>query len=124
MKENLIIAGGIYTVGLIIFHLLFWRVFRWPNTLKTLNFVNRATIQVLNLSITFIFVIFAYISFVYPIELVNTDLGQSLTLLISCLWIFRAGQQVVFYRLKHFASIGLTLYFLSGAVFYGLPSLL
>lgn len=121
MNEKLIIAGGIYTIVLIVFHVLFWRIFNWPETLKSLNDVNRATIQVLNISITFIFVIFAYISFMHTQELLNTRLGRSLLILISGLWIFRAAQQVVFYKLKHKASVGLAFYFLLGSVLYGVP---
>jgi len=121
MNETLIIVGGIYTVGLIVFHLLFWRIFKWPETLVTLNSVNKATIQVLNISITFIFVIFAYVSFAHTNELLNTQLGKSLLVLISILWLFRAVQQVVFYKLKHKASVGLTVYFLIGAFLYGIP---
>ena len=121
MNEILIIAGGLYTVTLIIFHILFWRIFRWPETLGSLNHVNKATLQVLNISITFIFFIFSYISFMHTQELLNTQLGNSLLVLISCLWLFRAAQQVVFYKLKHKASIGLTVFFLIGAVLYGLP---
>jgi len=74
-----------------------------------------------SLSITFIFCIIAYISFAHTHELLNTQLGKSLLVLISCLWLFRAAQQVVFYKLKHKASIGLTFYFLTGAFLYGLP---
>lgn len=122
MKETLIFTGGIYTVGLIVFHVLFWKIFRWPETLRTLNFVNRATMQVLNISITFIFVIFAYLSFVYTRDLVNTGLGKTLIALISVLWTFRACQQVIFYKLKHSASIGLAIYFLVGATLYGIPA--
>jgi len=121
MKEFLIIAGGFYTIFLIIFHILFWRIFKWPETLESLNFVNKSTIQVLNISITFIFFIFAYISFIHTQELLNTPLGNSLLVLISCLWLFRAAQQVVFYKLKHKASIGLTIFFLIGAFLYGTP---
>jgi len=55
MNEILIVSGGFYTLVLIIFHLLFWRVFNWPETLMLLNDTNRATMQVLNISITFIF---------------------------------------------------------------------
>ena len=106
MNETLIIAGGIYTAGLVIFHLLFWRIFKWPETIMTLNYINKATMQVLNISITFIFVIFAYIS---------------LLVLMSILWLFRAVLQVVFYKLKHKASVGLTIYFLIGAFLYGVP---
>jgi len=121
MNEILIIAGGVYTIVLIIFHVLFWRIFKWPETLNSLNYINKATIQVLNISITFMFFIIAYISIVHTHELLTTQLGKSLLVLISCLWLFRAVQQVVFYRLEHKASIGLTFYFLTGAFLYGLP---
>ncbi len=121
MKEALIIAGGIFTVVLIIFHLLFWRIFKWPKTLRLLDSVNKATMQVLNVSITFLFFIIAYISFAHTNELLSTQLGNTLLVLISGLWLFRAVQQVVFYKLKQKASVGLTFYFLIGAVLYGLP---
>jgi hypothetical protein len=121
MNEIFIIAGGVYTVGLIIFHVMFWHIFKWPETLESLNYVNRATIQVLNISITFIFIIFAYISFAHTHALLNTQLGKSLLVLISCLWFFRAAQQVVFYKLKQKASMGLTIFFLIGALLYGVP---
>lgn len=123
MKEILIITGGAYTVGLIIFHVLFWRIFKWSETLQSLNDVNKSTMQVLNISITFIFGIFAYISFVHTNELINTRLGNALLILLSCLWIFRAVQQVIFYKLKHKASVGLALYFLVGAFLYGAPAI-
>jgi hypothetical protein len=121
MNEALIIAGGVYTVVLVIFHMLFWRIFKWPETLESLNYVNKATMQVLNISITFIFFIFAYVSFAHTQELLNTGLGNSLLVLISCLWLFRAAQQVVFYKLKHKVSVGLTILFLLGAFLYGMP---
>jgi len=121
MNEVLVIAGGVYTVVLIVFHVLFWHIFKWPETLGALNNVNKATMQVLNISITFIFFIFAYVSFVHTQELLNTRLGNSLLVLISCLWLFRAAQQVVFYKLKHKASVVLTIFFLIGAFLYGMP---
>lgn len=121
MNEILVMAGGVYTVLLILFHLLFWRIFKWPETLRSLDPVNRATIQVLNISITFVFMILAYLSLAHTRELLNTRLGNTLLVLISCLWLFRAAQQVVFYRLRHKASVGLAVYFLFGAFLYGLP---
>ncbi len=121
MNETLIIAGGVYTVVLIIFHVLFWRIFKWPETLESLSYVNKATMQVLNISITFIFFIFAYVSFVHTQELLNTQLGNSLLVLISCLWLFRAVLQVIYYKLKHKVSVGFTAFFLTGALLYGMP---
>jgi len=121
MNEILIIAGGVYTTGLILFHIFFWKIFKWPKTLEPLSHVNKSTMQVLNISITIIFVIFAYISFVHTHELINTQLGNTLLASISCLWILRAIQQVLFYKLNHKASIGLTFYFLIGSLLYGVP---
>lgn len=121
MNGILIISGGVYTVALIIFHVLFWKIFKWPETLEPCNYINKATIQVLNISISFIFFIFAYVSFVHTQELLETPLGHSLLALISCLWLFRAILQVMYYQLKHKVSIALTVYFSIGALLYGIP---
>jgi len=123
MNENLIITGGIYNIILIIFHISFWRIFNWPETINTLNRTNKSTIQVLNISITFIFVIFAYISLVHTKELLNTNLGNTLLIFMSALWLFRAIQQIIFYKLKHKASLGLFLFFIGGSVIYAIPIL-
>ena len=121
MNEVLVLAGGVYTLLLVVFHLLFWRIFKWPDSLKPLDRVNRSTMQVLNLSITFIFLIFAYVSLMHVDELLGTALGKSLLALISMLWVFRAIQQLVFYGVRHKASVGLALYFVVGAILYGIP---
>jgi hypothetical protein len=121
MGEALVVAGGIYTLTLIIFHLLFWRIFKWPETLAPLNFINRATMQVLNISLTFIFFIFAYISLLHTSELLNTQLGRTILALVSALWLFRAVLQLVFYGWRHKASAALAVYFLLGAILYGAP---
>ena len=120
--NELLIIGGIYTILLIVFHLLFWRIFRWPQTLEPLNRVNRSTMQVLNISITFIFCIFAYVSLAHTDELLSTPLGRSLIAWIALLWLFRALLQVLFYRLKHSLSIFLAVYFLLGSMLYGIPA--
>jgi len=77
--------------------------------------------QVLNISITLIFCIIAYISFAHTNELLNTRLGNTLLVSLSGLWLFRAIQQAAFYKLTQTASIALTFYFLVGALLYGLP---
>jgi len=121
MNEKLIIAGGLYNIALIIFHILFWRIFKWPESLGSLNSINKATIQVLNISITFIFFTFSYISLAHTQDLLNTDLGNTLLVLMSCLWLFRAIQQVIFYKLNHITSVGLTFFFLLGSSLYAIP---
>ena len=120
--DALIKAGGIYSFGFVVFHLMFWRIFNWDEDLRSLSFLNRAIMQVVNLSLTFVFVIFGYISLFHSKELLESSLGHSLLVLIALFWLFRAIEQVVFFKLKHWGSVIFLLVFLSGAVLYGIPA--
>lgn len=121
--ELLIKAGGIYNIVLVIFHLLFWRIFNWKEDLRSLSFLNRAIMQVLNLSLTFAFVIFSYISLVHTKELISTSLGQSLLGFIALFWLARSVEQVVFFKLKNWCSIAFLVFFLVGTVLYAVPAI-
>lgn len=119
--ELLIKAGGIYNIILVVFHLLFWRIFNWRDDLKTLSFLNRAIMQVVNLSLTIVFVAFAYISFVHTSDLLTTSLGRTLLIFMMLFWFARAIMQVVFFRLRHWGAVAFLVYFLAGGVMYGVP---
>lgn len=121
--ETLIKAGGFYTIALIVFHLLFWRIFNWDQELKQISYLNRATMQVLNISLTFAFVIFSYISLFHPTELLTTSLGNSLLVLIALFWLARAVQQIFFYKLRHWASWAFLILFVTGGVLYAIPAI-
>ena len=122
--EILIKAGGVYSLGFVIFHLLFWRLFDWDRDLRSLSFLNRAIMQVVNLSLTFAFVIFGAISLMHTRELLETPLGHSLLLLIALFWLFRAIEQPLFFKLKHWGSVAFFAVFLVGALLYGIPAIL
>jgi hypothetical protein len=79
--------------------------------------------QVLNLSLTFAFVIFSYISLVHTKELISTSLGQSLLGLIALFWLARSVEQVVFFKLKNWRSIAFLVFFLVGTVLYAVPAI-
>jgi hypothetical protein len=121
--EKLIIAGGFYTIGLIVFHLLFWRIFDWRQDLKRVSYLNRATMQVLNISLTFAFITFAYVSFAHTTELLTTPLGHSLLALMALFWLARSVQQIIFYKLHHRVSWAFLLLFLSGTLLYAIPTI-
>jgi len=55
--KQLLIAGSIYNLLFAIFHILFWKIFR-KTQLNKLDFLNRGIMQVLNLCLTFCFLIF------------------------------------------------------------------
>jgi len=121
MNETLIKLGGIYNILLIIFHMMFWRIFNWKQDLKSLTLLNQSIMQVLNISITLIFIIFSYISLAHTGELLNTRLGNTLLVLMSIFWFARAAQQVIFFKLKHWASWLFMVFFIIGGVLYGVP---
>lgn len=121
--ETLIKAGGIYNVILVLFHLLFWRIFNWEQDLRTLSFLNRAIMQVVNLSLTFVFIIFAYISIIHSNELLSTPLGKSLLVLMALFWLTRSIMQIIFFKLSHWGSVMFLLVFLAGSLLYGIPAI-
>lgn len=121
--DGLIKAGGIYSSLLVLFHLLFWKIFDWKEELSRLNRVNRAVMQVLNLSLTFAFAIIAYVSFTHTGELLATALGHTLIGLIASLWLFRSVLQIIFFKLEHWLSWVFLVYFLAGGAMYGIPFL-
>lgn len=121
--ESLIKIGGIYNIVLVVFHLLFWRIFKWKEDLRSLSFLNRAIMQVVNLSLTIVFVIFAYISLVHTNELLSTSLGKSLLSFMALFWVARSAMQVIFFKLNHWGSIAFLVYFLAGSLLYGIPAI-
>jgi len=120
--EILVKMGGVYCACFVVFHLLFWRIFKWGEDLQSVTFVNRAIMQVVNLSLTFSFVIFGYVSLFHTMELLESPLGHSLLVLIALFWLLRAVEQVVFFQLKHWGSAVFLVVFLSGALLYGIPA--
>jgi len=99
--ETLIIAGGFYNIGLVVFHLLFWRIFNWDSDLRDVSALNSAIMQVLNISLILVFAIFSYVSLVYTTELLTSDLGRTLLILMALFWLARSIQQIVFFKLHH-----------------------
>jgi len=120
--EILIKAGGVFSICFVIFHLLFWKIFHWREDLRSLSFLNRAIMQVVNLSLTFVFAIFGYLSLAHSEELLQSPLGHSLLVLIALFWLLRAVEQAVFFKLKHWGSVAFLVVFLLGSLLYGIPA--
>ena len=121
LSEVMILIGGFYNLGFAIFHLMFWRLFRWKRDLSSLTFINRSVMQILNLCLTFVFLLMAYISFFNTSELIQTNLGKALLVGFSLFWFLRMIEQIIFSRIRNLISIALTLVFLFGCVIYLIP---
>ena len=120
--DILIKLGGIYNFLLVIFHLLFWKIFNWNDDLQSLTFLNRAIMPVLNISLTLLFVMMGIVSLLHTQELLTTDLGKTLIIAMALFWLARSIQQIIFFKLKHALSWGFLLFFSLGAALYGIPS--
>lgn len=123
MMESLIKAGGVYNIALVVFHLLFWHIFNWKQDLQSLSFNNKAIIQVVNLCLTLVFALFAFISLVFSKELLTTPLGKSLLVFMALFWFARSFMQIVFFRLEHWGSIVFLVFFFAGGVLYAIPAM-
>ena len=97
--ELVVKLGGIYNFLLVIFHLSFWKLFNWPDDLRSLTFLNRAIMPVLNISLTLLFVVMGIISLMHTKELLTTSLGKTLLLCMALFWLARSIQQVIFFKL-------------------------
>lgn len=124
LAEILVFAGGFFNLAFALFHLLFWRLFDWKKDLTSLIFVNRAVMQILNLCLTFMFLVIAYVSFFHRQELMNTDMGITLLIALSLFWFFRMILQIIFFGVKNTVSIIFTLIFCIGGILYLFPVLL
>lgn len=119
--KTLLFIGGIYHVAFAVFHLSFWKLFGWKSDLAKLNRINRSIMQILNLRLIFVFLIFAAVSLFYADELLETRIGKFLLTGISLFWLARAVEQIVFFGLKQIASLLLFVAFLIGTIIYLVP---
>lgn len=119
--ETTVILGGAFNLAFAVFHLLFWRVFDWKRDLALLSRINRQVMQILNLCLMFALLIFAYISFFHTAELLRTNLGRALLLLISVFWFLRAAEQAIFFHLRRTLSVALFIAFIVGGLLYAYP---
>ena len=85
--------------------------------------INRQVMQILNLCLTLVFLIMAYISFFHSEELLSTSIGKTLLFAITLFWFLRMIEQIFFFGLKTTKSIVFTLIFLLGTVIYLIPAL-
>ncbi len=122
-NSHLLLAGGVFHLALAVFHLFFWRIFRWKEDLASLTRVNRAIVQILNLCLTFLFFVMAYVSFFHSAELISTSLGRTILASITLFWILRLILQIVFFGARHRLSILFIVIFLIGIVLYLIPFL-
>ncbi|NQV19423.1 MAG: hypothetical protein HQ534_12890 [Armatimonadetes bacterium] len=124
MKETLLFIGGFYNLAFAVFHILFWKIFKWKRSLRRLLPMDRAIMQVLNIRLIYIFFVFAYVSIFHQEGLISTQLGKVFIIIISLFWFMRAIEQIIFFGLKNLVSIVFMIISIIGAIFYLIPILI
>lgn len=91
-------AAAGYDVALAVFHLGFWRLFRWAEELPKLHPVNRGVVQALNVMLTCVFLFMAALLLLRPADLTGTPLGRLLLAGMTAFWVVRAALQPLLWR--------------------------
>lgn len=121
--ETIIVICGFYNIAFALFHFGFWKMFKWDSELKKLSFANKAIMQILNIQISYYFILTSIICFLFPTELLSTKLGNYFLIGSSIFWLIRTIQQFVFLRANHYKIHILTFIFLIGTILFLIPTL-
>lgn len=93
-----IYAAAGYNLAIAVFHLGFWRMFRWKEELAKLHPVNRGVMQVMNLMLMAFLFLMAAVLVLNAAEISATPLGRLLLAGLAALWVLRAILQPIFWR--------------------------
>lgn len=118
---RLIQIGGVINLLLVAFHLSFWKMFNWGESLASLSPDNRAVMQVLNLHTAYALGLFAVLSLFFANELSATKWGRIISLSITGFWILRGANQLVFWGLSLAGSWIILVICLAVAALYLIP---
>ncbi len=113
----LIKLGGWMSLGWLIFHCFFWRLFDWKSQLRKMSAVNRGVTQVLNLCLSFVFLLFALVSLLYADELLKPGLGRAALAGMGVFWLLRLIEQPVFFGFSRVSNIFSLLFAVTGACY-------
>ena len=120
-KTWLLYICGFYNLTFAVFHLYFWKIFRWKEDLKENSIANRAIIQILNIRLIYVFLLMAFIYFFYTNQLVTTEIGFVLLIGFLGFWTGRLIEQFIFLRVKSRMATILTVILFVGIIFHLLP---
>ena len=120
--KRLVQIGGVINLLFAAFHLSFWKLFNWQQSLAVLSSDDRAVMQVLNIHTAYVLVVFAILSFVFSSEMSASKLGRMVGMSIAGFWILRAVNEAVFWDLSSVRSWVLIVVCLVIAALYIIPS--
>lgn len=117
----MVLICAIYSFAFGIFHMFFWKFFKWKRDLRNLTKVNEGIMQILNIQIIFYFFFVSFVCFYFNQDLVKSELGLIFLAGNSIFWIIRFINQFLFLRFNDYRIHILSVVFFLGAVIFAIP---
>lgn len=114
---------AVHSFGFALFHLSFWKLFRWREDLAGISIASRAILQIANLRLIYLFSGVGLLCLLYPNELQTSPLGRAFLLGMSLFWIGRLIEQMIFLRFNRPLIHALSFLFVVGAALFAWPLL-
>lgn len=113
-KELFVISCGIFNISFGILHLFFWKLFDWKHDLQKISYYNRATVQILNLRMIYVFISVGFIMVLFRADIMYSILGDAILVGVLLFWLGRLIEQLIFFREKSLKVIALTIVIVIG----------
>lgn len=117
-RELIVISCGIFNISFGILHLFFWKLFDWKHDLQRISYYNRATLQILNLRMIYVFVSVGFIIVLFRTDIMYSALGDAILVGVLLFWLGRFIEQLIFLREKSFKVYALSLVIVIGLVLH------
>lgn len=114
-------VAAIFNLAFGVFHLFFWRLLNWSEQLKKVSPVNRAVFQALNICLTFMFFLMAYVFLFHANEVYASTVGKVLLIGMAVFWCLRAVIQIYLFDLSGRIHQFLLFLFIVGIILHIIP---
>jgi hypothetical protein len=118
---TILLLCALHSFAFAAFHLAFWKLFKWPASLRDTTLANRAILQIANVQLIWVFVLVGVLCLHFPDELATTTLGRWLLAGMSAFWAIRLIGQFAWLRVNRPLVHVLSVLFALGTVLFALP---
>ena len=119
--KTFIIIGGFYHLSWAISHVFFPKLFKWDKALEKIDFYNKSIMHIQSLFLLITFIIFGFAAFIFPNELINSNLGKYLIASFGMFWFFRSIAQIYYFGIKDKKANVFHLIFIFGFLIHLIP---
>ena len=105
MNKRMLFFGGILNLAICVFHVMFWKLYNWPDNLLCLMPDDQARMQVLDILLILVFLFFAFVSLFYCKTMLSSSIGRLLAWFIVIFYFVRIVSQIVFWDVLIIKSI-------------------